>query len=301
MDDRNWRNLSIVLGVVCVLLLIAAGVLIATSSPSTPAPKPTVVVKSNTPLITATASNTTQAPTPSGSSSTSSGGPKVTPTPKPTQTSPTASITFSNLMLDALGDPAHTFRTFTFTSDGPGPINVQVLSSTGGSTKACLSVDLGKPFCTTGVTPRFSAALADTQHSLWTVTLIGTSASTPTIAIVFTWPSASPSITLAHGRFQGAPYPNSQKGFVATFQPRGAGQLTVASTWPGVTASSQLTLADVTGSTAVIIDNKAYSDAEAITPAYSAPVVASVKYQVLVLNMSTDAGRPDMSATISFP
>lgn len=300
MDDRAWRNLSIVLGAICVLLLIAAGALIMTSGPSKPEPTKVFVVKSTSPGASPSTSITEIATeTPSASTS---GIAKPTPTPRPAQTSPTASITFSNMMLDAATDPAAKPRTFTFVSDGPGPVAATVTSSTGGSTKACVTVDLNPKslYCQTGATPRL-AGFADTQHSIWTVTLVGTGVATPTVALVISWPSSSPTVTLAHARFQGAPAPNSQKGFTATFKPRGAGQMLISSGWPGVTADAEVTLADVTGTTPVIIDDKSYSATSSLSPVYSTPVVPSVKYQVLMLNKSPDSGRPEMSATISFP
>jgi hypothetical protein len=295
LDDRAWRNLSIVLGVICVLLLFLVGAAIMTLDQPSSNPTPIVVRPTTTPA----------GPTPSGSAPTAiastTGQPRVTPTPKPTQQWPTVAITFSNLMLDAQNDTAHTLRTFTFVSDGPGPVAVKVDSSTGGTVRACLSVDLGKEFCTEGAKPRFTGALAAERHNLWTVTLIGKGAATPTIEVTISWPTANASITLAHGRFQGVPTANSERGFTASFKPRGAGELQISSAWPGMTAEAELTLADVTGSTPVIIDDKNYSAATSISPPYTTSVVPSVKYQVLVLNKSPDAGRPDMSATISFP
>jgi hypothetical protein len=290
-----------VLGVICVLLLIAAGALIMTSGPSEPGPTPTFIVKTPTPGASPSAG-----PTDTGTATTAaspSGSVKATPTPRPTQSSPTASITFSNMMLDASDDPARTLRTFTFISDGPGLVSATITSSTGGSTKICITVDLNPKslYCPPAAVAPKVAGYADTQHSIWTVTLVGKSVQTPTVDVTISWPSSAPSITLAHARFQGAPAPNSQKGFTATFKPRGAGQLLISAGWPGLTANAQVTLADVTGTTPVIIDDKAYSDVGSLTPVYSTPVVPSVKYQVLVLNTSPDSGRPDMNATISFP
>jgi len=204
-------------------------------------------------------------------------------------------------MLDATDDPAHTVRTFTFVSDGPGLVQAQIISSDGGSTKLTLMVDLNPKslYAQTGVTPKV-AGRGDTQHSIWTVTLIGMHVATPTVDVTISWPTSNPSITLAHGRFQGTPSPNSQKGFTAEFKPRGAGQLSVLAAWPGTKANAQITLANVTGA-ASVIDDQTFSGVSSLDPAYSTSVVPSVKYQLLLLNTSPDSDRPDLSATISFP
>jgi hypothetical protein len=282
--------LSIVLAVVCVLLMIAAMALIVNSGSISSAPTPIIKTKTGTP-----------APSPSGSGALASpSGPAGSPGSS-LQTWPTASITFSNLMLDADSDSSHTLRTFTFTSDGPGPVVIRVRKSEGGELESCLSVDGSTPACKTGTKPNWLSAKATTEHSTWVLTLLGTGSSTPTVEIEFSWPSAGPSMTLTHGRFQGSPAVPALRGFTAAFKPRAGGQLTVDASWTEANTGAQLTLADVTGTTPAIIETKDYTAATAISPTYSHEAVTSVKYQVLFLNTGPDAARPDLTATITFP
>src|ERR1035437_8913450 len=115
VDDRIWKNLSIVLGIVCAVLLGIAGALMVVhkdgSSGPTSSPDSSAI------------SEGTQAPTdgsggpvsqPPGSSSPGPSG-TLAPTPKLGPSSP-ATITFSGLALDAANDKSGTVRTFTFIS-----------------------------------------------------------------------------------------------------------------------------------------------------------------------------------------
>jgi hypothetical protein len=59
------------------------------------------------------------------------GSPAVAGSPEaiPSQIAPTAAIKFTNVMLDSTTDPQKTARTFAFTSDGPGAVSAEVVSS----------------------------------------------------------------------------------------------------------------------------------------------------------------------------
>jgi hypothetical protein len=140
------------------------------------------------------------------------------------------------------------------------------------------------------------------DQAQWTVTLIATDAgATPVVDVAFTWGTKSPAITLSHGRFQGAPNPNSLRGFTATFKTRAAGLVGVVATWPPASANAALSLTDVTTSPGASVGQATYSAAGSISPAYSRAVVAGTTYQIQVLNTGSDSGRPDLTATISFP
>ena len=308
MNDRTWRNLSIALGLVCVLLIGVAGALLLSSGKGSP---------SSTATGTYIASGATETPgasvagTPTpGASDTSTPGPsatpKPTPSPRPTQSEPTASISFTDMMLDAQSDPLATARTFSFMSDGPGPVSAVVTksSSSKASIKMCLRIDAGAQTCALpGVEPGFPAAYADTQHSLWVVTLIGAGAATPTVDVAFSWPTGSPSITFAHGRFQGSSSPGiseAQNGFNATFKPRGSGAVSVSVAWTVIVTDVDLGLANVTGTPAINVDEVQYQGVKAVDPPYTHSVDAGKRYKVMFRNLDADAMRPDLNATISF-
>jgi hypothetical protein len=314
VNDKTWRNASIALAVICILLLGVAGALYFGSNSGGPSATATSPAFGGGPTATPSAS-VAGGPTggSSGTASTSgtpgpgaSATPKPTPSPKPTQSAATASITFNDMMLNAQSDPAATSRTFSFTSDGPGPVSMLVAKSSLAtpSIKMCVQIDAGAQTCSTGAKPGFPNALADRPHSLWVVTLIGVGAATPTVDVAFSWPAVSPSITLAHGRLQGSSSPGISEalnGFNATFKPRGAGSVSVGVAWTAIVTDVDLALADVTGESALSVNEVQKHGVKAVDPPYTHSVDAGKKYKITFRDLAADSQRPDLSATISFP
>ena len=309
MNDKTWRNVSIALAVVCILLLGVAGALFFGSSDGGSSPTATGTsfagVASETPSASGAGSptsGTSTIATPSASATA-----KATPTPKPTQSAATAAIAFSDMMLDAQNDPLATARTFSFTSDGAGPVSAVVTKSSLStpSIKMCVKIDAGVQTCSSaGAKPGFPNALADRPHSLWVVTLIGVGAATPTVDVAFSWPTASPAITLAHGRLQGSSspgVPEAQNGFSATFKARGGGSVSVGATWTVIVTDVDLALFDVTGSPSISVDEVQRHGVKAVDPPYKHSVDAGKKYKVMFRDLAADSQRPDLNATISFP
>lgn len=300
MDDRIWKNVSIVLGVVCALLIGVAGALMVVgqksgSTAATPTP----------------AASQVAAATPSGTAGPSDGSqasetPVPGPTPTPGPISP-ASITFNDLGLDALNDPDATARTFQFVSDGAGSVTFAITKiSAGGTAKLCIRADAGAFACqvgTPGKLPNFPKGKSDPGHNTWTATLVGYGASKPTVDVAFTWPTASPKITMSHGRFQGSSpgVPEALNGFSATFKPRAGGTVNVQATWTVITTDASMTLADDTTPPPVTVDQRAYKAVTYINPAFSANVDATKTYVVKLRNTSADSQRPDLTAQVTFP
>jgi len=304
VDDRIWKNLSIVLGIVCAVLLGIAGALMVVhkdgSSGPTSSPDSSAI------------SEGTQAPTdgsgnpvsqPPGSPIPGPSG-TLAPTPKLGPSAP-ATITFSGLALDAANDKSGTVRTFTFISDGPGPVTYAVTkTSAGGSTKMCAKVDAGDFGCKVLALPNFLKGAADAEHNTWTVTLVGYANSHPTVDVTFTWPAVTPKITLNHGLFQGSSSPNvaeALNGFSATFKPRAAGPLNVQASWTTITTNVEMSLSDVTTAPAVTVDHRQYSAVTYISPAYNYNVDPTKTYLLKLRNTSADSQRPDLTAQITFP
>jgi hypothetical protein len=301
LDDRVWKNISILLGVVCALLLGVAGALMVvghrgTASEGSPRPS----------IAEATESTDTSIPTDmSGASPTA--GPVITPGPSgtPGPIAP-ATVTFSGIGLDAANDTNGTTRTFTFTSDGGGPVPIAVTKiSSGGTAKLCVSADAAAFSCMVGnpsKLPAFPKAAADTAHSTWTIALIGYGPSTPTVDLTFTWPTGSPKVMFTHGRLQATPEGNN--GFTFTFKPRAAGTLNVQSAWSPGTFDVNMSLFDVTTSPAVAIEGAGhdYKSVTYISPAYTAEVGPTKSYQVKFRRTSSETSdRPDLTAQITFP
>ncbi len=301
MDDRIWKNLSIVLGIACAVLLGIAGALMVINNRGSSGP----TSSSDSGISGGTQTPTDASGNPVGQSPGTSQGPhgSPAPTPKLGPSSP-ATITFTGLALDAANDKNGTARTFTFVSDGPGPVTYAVTkTSAGGSTKLCAKVDAGAFNCKVGGLPNATWA-ADAAHNNWILNIVGYGNSHPTIDITFTWPAVTPKITLNHGRFQGSSSPNvaeALNGFSASFKPRAAGPLSVQASWTTINADVEMSLSDVTTPPAVAVDNRRYSAVTNISPAYNYNVDPTKTYLLKLRNTSADSQRPDLTAQITFP
>jgi hypothetical protein len=298
LDDRVWKNISIVLGVVCALLIGVAGALmIVGHKSSTPAPSASFVAVGDS--TTAPGGSATLSTTGSGSPASA----EITPTPG--APSP-ATIKFTGLGLDSTNDANGADRTFTITSDGPGPVTFTVTSvSKGGTAKLCDSVDGGTAYCVLGTTakpPVSNKGKADTSHSTWTLTLRGYGSSAPTVDVSITWPSSSPKVTFTHGRYQGTGASDSLNGFTATFQPRAKGTLNVQAAWTLLSVDSNATLYDASASPSISLDSHDYKSAMFLDPAYTATLDPAKAYQIKIRRTTADSSqRPDLTAQISFP
>jgi hypothetical protein len=315
----RWRNIALGLGLALAILVGATGHLLfsalnrgsaaaggtgspaasaATATPSRASEAPATPGLSATPGATSTAGPTSTA----GASSTATDTPTVAP--QGSGAASPATVTFRDLMLDSAADSGGVARTFAFTSDGPGSVSAQIVAAAPLATvKICIQANGGPQSCSSGATPGFfTMAPPAADQAQWTVTLIATDAgATPVVDVAFTWQTKSPAITLSHGRFQGAPNPDSLRGFTATFKTRAAGSVGVVASWPPASADAVLTLTDVTASPGSAVGQVTYRAAGSISPAYSGTVAAGRTYQIQVLNTGSDSGRPDLTTTISFP
>jgi hypothetical protein len=305
VNDTTWRNLSAVLGVACVVLIIAAGALLATSGESaTPSPLDSSVASV---IPSGSDSGPTGSPTPSPSSgptSSPSGGPTATATVPPN--APIAAVTFTNLMLDSSTDPAGKARTFTFVTDGSGPVGITITKSSGKDvTRICATVDNSKPDCRVGTKVTYKGAFTDTAHSVWVITLIGNHSARPTVDIGFSWPSRSAQITLTHGRLQGSSSPGISEflnGFTAIVKTNSAGNLSVAASWTVITTDVKLTTEEINGTSFSTVDQKQFTSATNLgTPGYTFAVGAAKFYRVSMRDLSADSMRPDLTAVVSVP
>jgi hypothetical protein len=307
VNDTSWRNLSAILGVACVVLIIAAGALLATSgesaSPSLSGSSAASVIPSDSgPIVDSSANATPSTPSVSASPTVvPTGGPTATPAPK----APIVQVTFNNLMLDSSTDTSGKARTLTFVTDGLGPVGIAITkSSAKDTTKICATVDDSKPDCRVGTRVSYAGAFTDTAHSVWVITLIGNHAAKPTIDLSLSWPSNTPQITLTHGRLQGtgAGVPAALNGFTATVKTTAAGNLTLSSSWTVITTNVQVTTEDLSSSPATTVDQKQFTGVTNLgQPGYSFAVGAVKSYRISLRNMSADSMRPDLTAIISVP
>ena len=306
MNDTSWRSLSAILGVACVILIIAAGALLATSSGS-PAPSSSEIGQTS---AVPSGSDSSESSGPSASASATASAtavPSATAKPTAPAKAPIALATFNNLMLDAANNASGTARTITFVTDGVGPVGIAVTKiSAKASLKICAKIDDSKPDCRTWPKVNsFKGASTDTAHSIWVITLIGVGTDTPTVDVAFSWPTNDAKITLSHGRLQGSSspgVPEALNGFTCTFKTRTAGNVTVAASWTLLTADIDKSTADVDGPKAISLDEKQFKAAQNLgTPGYSFGLDAGKYFRVFMRSISADSLRPDLTAVISFP
>jgi hypothetical protein len=299
VDPRRLREgaLSALFATAVALCLAGSGPLLpmAALGPSEGAPTP------SDPSSGATGGAPAPSAWASGIASGPSAAPSLSPLPIPTQTAPTARIVFSDLVVDSTADRSATKRTFTFLTDGPGLVAVDVVaSSPTDSTTLCLSADGSAPVCATGATPGFPRAVATTARSRWTATLISTGNGSPTVDVEFRWPTLQPWIMLTHGRFEGQPNRDSLRTLTATFTARYAGPLSVDADWMPETTTGVLTLYRVESAGVVPVQSATYADRQSMPT----PFVATLSGGTYRLALANDGGsllRPDFSATIEFP
>ncbi len=304
MNDSSWRSLSAILGVACVILIIAAGALLATNSGS-PAPSSSDIAQTS---VAPSGSGSSQSSGPSGPSASGSATSTSSATPKPTATpkAPMALASFNGMRVDAANDPSGTARTFTFITDGTGPVGISFSQGTGKAlVNICAKVDDGKPDCRKASKFTFTGAFTDTAHSIWIVTLLGVGTNTPTVDVSLSWPTNDARITLTHGRLQGSISPGvaeALNGFNCTFKTRAAGNVTVAASWTILTTDIDMSTADVNGPKALQIDKKQFKAVTNLgTPGYSFGLDAGKYYRVYLRDVSADSMRPDLTAVISIP
>ena len=218
--------------------------------------------------------------------------------------SPTATITFHGLMLDALVDSAATVGSamaFTFSSDGPGEVSVQIVASAPLDTTTICLIGDGKPVgCDVGGSPGITQTTT-TAHSDWLVNVTSPNAGTPTVDLAFSWPTERPRMTLNHGQFRGSPNPDSLRSLTATFRTRAAGSISVDAVWSPISLDATLTLTERAGTASAAIDQIQYSGLTGTTPAYAHTVRSGRNYMVSLYNLSRESGRPDLDVTIGFP
>jgi hypothetical protein len=297
VNDSSWRSLSAILGVACVILIFAAGALLATNGGGS-----TASPAGGSGVLVATDSGSPGSPPPTDSSA-NPGTPRPSGTPVPK--APIAQITFSNMMLDSSSDAKATIRTFTFVTDGVGPIGISIIKTTGATVKICARVDDSSFDCRYGGKITFTGALTDTSHSVWQVTLQGRNDTTPTVDLALSWPTFHPSITLTHGRLQGSTSPGvaeALNGFTATLKTREDGNVGLSASWTQIKADASVSLANVSAQTAQTVDEKHYTSVSDLgLPGYSYQVSAAQFYKISLRDLSPDGNRPDLRAVITFP
>ena len=295
-----------IVGLAVVAAVAFAGTQLLLAGSSSPSPTATISQPPATAssIAVSTPSNASSSVPSQTTGPTGAETPSPTPQntgPLPTQTAPTARITFNEVVLDSNLDTGARPRSFSFVSDGPGRISVEIVASAPtDATRVCLSGDGGQPTCSSGATPTVSFYGLSSQ-SKWTATLASATEASPTIDVTLTWPSNKPSVTVTDVPFEGTPNRDSLRSLTATVTARTNGVLTVEATWPPAPLDATLTVAEVTPSGPVTVDQASFKAASAIAPAHATSVKADTAYRLTLMNQSPAGTPPDLKATIAFP
>jgi hypothetical protein len=282
-----------------VLAAAAAGTLIGGGSPANSA-KPSgsdVALGSSSPSTPAGSISASASP-----GATSSDQPSASPTgsasPSPTAPpAPPATVTFTQLKLDARGATGDRARFITFTTDGPGTVTAKLTSdSPQGTTHMTLrvgSTDVQtKDWAKGTMTAKTSGA-----HANWRVTLEGNGIDTPTVELTITFPSLKPSVKITHADFNGTS-DGGYNGIQVRFAPRAAGNATLTADWGGHPFLYEIDLLNETSSTG---SKTLANQGPATNTSNSFPVTAKDSWKLLLQNIETGNGVTDLTATVGWP
>lgn len=294
MNDRNLP--IIVTGLLAALVIVVVAILIVVSG------------RNDGPAASPTPTHATASATPAGSPG---AAPSLTSTPSVEATAeasssaaasssplpaPLASITFVGLALDATDDPAGLPRTITFRSDGAGTVTAKLGSSTPqGTTHMCLQVGAKVIGCNDIAKGTFTGKTSQ-AHANWQVTLQGTGTAAPIVDLTVTFQSLAPSATIAHARFDGTDFPDTN-GIQARFSARAVGDAHLVGSWGGHPFQYEIDLFDETSSTgdATFPDQGPSTNVDQTFP------VTAGDWRIVLQNAEGGFGITDLTATISWP
>ncbi len=302
---QPMSNNKRVIGLVVFLVGIGGGVLLATSligrgptSQVAATQEPTALVSpsastgpSAAPSVASPTPSPTTSPTPSPTPT-----PPPTPTPKPTTPpGPPATITFTELKLDATSDPNGLDRVITFNSQGAGTITAKFSSlSPQGLTQACLIAGTKTLGCQSAASGTLTAKTTSATVA-FTVTLRGVDMFTPTIEIAITFPATKPSATITNARFDGTQFPETN-GIQAIVRPRSDGNVHLVASWGGHPFEYEVDLMEQGGTGTQTLANQLATRVDTLLP-----VTHANPWTLVLQNVETGFGPTGLTATIGWP
>ena len=296
MNDR-WRTVAIVLAVILAILggLAAAVTLNGGPAPAVLASPTTAAGASSQPSGTGSTPPSQIASQPAVPSPVSSASPPTpTAVPSPTPQANLVTITWTAMRLDAqTGSLAGLARTFAFSTQGPGTVTATTHPTvTGGRTIFCLKPVNGSGVCRTGTSLTLTGTTTR-QTSSWIVTAIGSGSSAPTLDIGLTFGSATPSVTLTNGRFDGTDFPYD--GATFKLKTRGDGPIKVTAAWGHPFDYALL----VEPASTPPHDLNPSGSAPSASASFSA--VAGTTYDGTLANLEGGFGITNLTMTVSWP
>jgi hypothetical protein len=299
MSDRNLRTLvGLLLGAFMVVVAVTLIILAGRNDTPSGNPSASATARSSAAASGSPAAEASGPATPSPSTlvsstpaASSSAGASSSPLP-----APLATLTFLGLKLDASGDPAARPRTITFRSDGPGTITARLASSTSqGTTHMCLQVGAKVIGCNDIASGTFTGKTSQ-AHSNWQVTLEGTGTSTPVVDLTVTFQSLAPSVAIAHARFDGTDFPDTN-GIQVRVTARAAGDLHLVGSWGGHPFPYEIDLFDETSGTG----NATFPGQGPSTNVDRSFPIGTGDWRMVLQNTETGFGITDLSARVDWP
>jgi hypothetical protein len=291
------------------LVAVIAGVLVASlalgaiggsgeATPTTAAGGPT----GSPPAPSPSASAAPASPSPSAPASASPSEPaSVEPSTEPTLT-PTAStaqpatITITQLKLDATENPDGLNRRVKFRAEGPGTIGVQLTAvSPRGEAIVCLRSTTGVLGCTTTADGSLSAQITDPVGD-YTLTLRGDGIAEPIVDATLTFPATEPAVTIANARFDGTEFPDTN-GIGVIVTPRSNGQLGLLAKWGGHPFLYEIDLMEQGGPGGGTLADQ--GPATLVNTSFD--VTAPNPWKLVVQNTETGFGPTGMTVSLTWP
>jgi hypothetical protein len=247
MNPRNWRIAAMALGGVAAVLGGMTVALILLPGGPGPSQAPAgggvalpsvlgspVAIASPIPGVSASAAaapSVSAPPPPASSGPNASAAPTTgVSSPQDPLSEPPATLTFVDLKLDGALDERGQTRLITFSTDGPGIIQVQYIThAPQGAARMCLKAATGFQACK-NIFNGTVVARAISGHNDWTVTLRGVGLFTPVADVVLTFPTRSPTVTITHARLDGRVLEN-YNGIRVRVAPRSDGNLHLVASW----------------------------------------------------------------------
>ena len=232
--------------------------------------------------------------TPSDSASPS---PSTSPSPSPSP-APKATVTVTQLKLDAAADAGGADRVISWAANGTGAVTVQLTttSTDGATSKMCLT-GAGKALgCRSGASGKLSATTSGT-NTKFSLTVRGVASGTPIVSVKIVYPAIHGSITITNARFDGTSNPD-YNGIQVVVQPRVNGNVKIVADWGGHPLKYEIDLIEQGGGAGL---QTLPNQGPATNVTTSLPVTKPNGWMVVLQNIEVGFGVTPLTATISWP
>jgi len=231
-----------------------------------------------------------------GDSASPSASASASPSPSPTAV-PKATVTFTQLKLDAATDTAGSTRVITWITGGDGTVTATLtsLASDGAKAKMCLSANGKALGCYSGTGGKLPATTRGVGVH-FKLTLRGVAAATPLVAVKISFPAVHPAVTITNARFDGTAFPDTN-GIQVVVQPRADGKVKLVAAWGGHPFGYEIDLIEQGGTGLQSLPNQG----PATKVSQSLAVTKASAWMVVLRNIEAGLGVTPLTATISWP